>query len=412
MTFSCWTVLTSAFLLSPTALGAEDWILTTADFRTERVLLRGMSAAEVSVIGQDGQGRSVGMAQLLQLERAQRPRGTSGKFTVILENGDQVSGEPRGLAGATLLWSNPTLGELRIPLADAAAVVRSSRKSELDPKRPTDDVVTLMNGDTVRGIITSVTETSISLQGAGGDSIALPMESIVTVEFAPITGAAASIEPPVRAFRVTLADETVCVAPAISVSEKRVELSLADGSTRSMDLDAVVSIEQMNGPVVWLSSRRPSDSVQTPLFDTASPARMNQSIDGGPIRFGQRTFSRGIGVHAYSRLSWPIDQGYLAFRTQYAIDGPMPYANVTVRIRLDDRVVHEQKDFRAGVLAPLIVLDTDNARLITLEVDYGQSYDVQDRFNWIEPALLKQKPAPPASRTTSPATQPATQPGL
>jgi hypothetical protein len=75
-------------------------------------------------------------------------------------------------------------------------------------------------------------------------------------------------------------------------------------------------------------------------------------------------------------------------------------------------VVHEQKDFRAGVLAPLIVLDTDNARLITLEVDYGQSYDVQDRFNWIEPALLKQKPAPPASRTTSPATQPATQPGL
>jgi hypothetical protein len=152
---------------------------------------------------------------------------------------------------------------------------------------------------------------------------------------------------------------------------------------------------------------------------------MNQTVLGEPIRFGGRTYERGIGVHAYARLAWEFDASrYKAFRTQYALDGQLPYANVTVRIKLDDRVAHEVKDFRAGALAPLVVLDTKGAKRITLEVDWGDTYDVQDRFNWIEPALLKEKPplpepprpvvkpAPTTSTTPTPtpATSPATQP--
>jgi hypothetical protein len=169
------------------------------------------------------------------------------------------------------------------------------------------------------------------------------------------------------------------------------------------------------------------ENVQTPFLDRPAPARMNQTVLGEPIRFGGRTYERGIGVHAYARLAWELDASrYKAFRTQYALDGQLPYANVTVRIKLDDRVAHEVKDFRAGALAPLVVLDTKGAKRITLEVDWGDTYDVQDRFNWIEPALLKEKPPPPepptpvakAAPTTSttptptptPATSPATQP--
>jgi hypothetical protein len=144
---------------------------------------------------------------------------------------------------------------------------------------------------------------------------------------------------------------------------------------------------------------------------------MNRTVLGEPIRFGSRTYDRGIGVHSYSRLVWEFDaSSYKAFRTQYAIDGQLPYANVTVRIQLDDRVAHEAKDFRAGALSPLVVLDTRGAKRITLEVDYGDTYDVQDRFNWIEPALLKQKPRPAeppkpiVAPTTVPSTAPASQP--
>jgi hypothetical protein len=141
--------------------------------------------------------------------------------------------------------------------------------------------------------------------------------------------------------------------------------------------------------VSWLSSRPPAENVQTPFLETARPARMDHSVSGGAIRYADRTYSRGIGVEPYSRITWPLDGAYQTFRTQYAIDGDRPYANVAARILLDGKVVHERKNFGAGELSPVVQVPLGNARSITLEVDYGENYGVQDHFNWIEPALVK-----------------------
>jgi hypothetical protein len=149
--------------------------------------------------------------------------------------------------------------------------------------------------------------------------------------------------------------------------------------------------------------------LQTPFLELSWPARMDRAVDGEPIRFGERTFSRGIGVHSYSRITFPIDPAMRAFRTQYAIAGDWPYANVTVRIKLDSQVAYEKKDVRGGVLASPVLIDLNgHAQTLTLEVDYGQNYDVQDRFNWIEPALLRVKPEPPPPPAPAPAPAPPT----
>ena len=165
----------------------------------------------------------------------------------------------------------------------------------------------------------------------------------------------------------------------------------------------------------WLSSRPPSENVQTPLLETSRPARMDRTVTGKPIRFGDRTFARGIGVAPFSRITWPLHEAtkdYAAFRTQYAIDGTGPYADVTVRIKLDEKVVHEKKNVIVGVLSPVVVIPLDKkGKLLTLEVDFGENYAVQDRLNWIEPALLKSSAIPqtpaPAPTTTNPSTAPA-----
>ena len=41
--------------------------------------------------------------------------------------------------------------------------------------------------------------------------------------------------------------------------------------------------------------------------------------------------------------------------------------------------------------APVILVPLNNAKLLTLEVDFGGNYNVQDRLNWIEPALVKSR---------------------
>jgi len=58
----------------------------------------------------------------------------------------------------------------------------------------------------------------------------------------------------------------------------------------------------------------------------------------------------------------------------------------------------------SGKLFGPVVVETNGARTLTLEVDYGKNQDVQDRFNWIEPALLRYLPQKAA--TTAPSTQP------
>ena len=99
-------------------------------------------------------------------------------------------------------------------------------------------------------------------------------------------------------------------------------------------------------------------------------------------------------MHSYSRLSWDLDGTFEAVRTRYAIDTGQAntIADVTVRILLDGKVVYEQPHVRAGTLSPVIVVDIKSAMKLTLEVDYGDNMDTQDRLNWIEPALLKHKP--------------------
>ena len=71
---------------------------------------------------------------------------------------------------------------------------------------------------------------------------------------------------------------------------------------------------------------------------------------------------------------------------------------MTVRIKLDDKVGHEREHFHAGELSPPVVLDLNVPTSLTLEVDFGANGDSEDRLNWIEPALLKVKPAPEDGR--------------
>ena len=74
--------------------------------------------------------------------------------------------------------------------------------------------------------------------------------------------------------------ENICKGPkkvkatgTVKEVDGKMQLTLADGSKRPIGVDAVVGIEQVNGPVSWISSRTPSENVHTPFLGTTRPAR-------------------------------------------------------------------------------------------------------------------------------------------
>ena len=406
-------VVIVAVLATTTAtVWAQDaWTVTTADFKTTPVVLRGLAADGVHVsTAADPADHTVPLGQFVSAERAAvavapTTAPAAAPFTLILSDGDRLVGEPASLDGETLTWAEPLLGRLPVNVGRAVVLGRGADVAVPD-ERPKQDVVTLANGDTVAGILSGLADGKLTIQGGDGNTTPVPLAGVTRLALASTgTGGAAMG----RAFQVRLTDGSLVTVTALSIQGDTVSLTPGGKGAKavSLPLSAVAGIGQLNGPVGWLSSRRPTESVQVPYLGGTAPwpARFDATVDGGPLAFDGQPYGHGIGVHAYSRLTFAVDPAFTAFRTQYAIDSgrdtPRLLADVTVRVKVDGRTVHEAKHVRAGVLSPVVSVDLSGAKTLTLECDYGDAGDTQAHLNWLQPALLRGSAA-----TTGPATRP------
>lgn len=405
------------FLICASLASAEDgWLLTTAQFKTDSISLKSFDGSGAKVIPlSGGPERTVSMDDFLDLTRTLPVAQSAGRFVLHLIGGDHLGGEPVGLKGDALVWKNADLGEILIPGSKLIAITPPGQSAPTD--RQHEDVVRLSNGDTVHGIIAAMAADSITVQAASGN-VPVPMSAVASVTFA-VTPGSGSAE---RGFRVRLDDGSSVVGSGVKLDGDHLVVSLGKDGDRKIELAHVEAIEQLNGPVSWLSSRAPSEALYYRFMGGArEPAFYADRAWGGQRRidFKGRNFAHGIGVHALSRLSWTLDGKNQAFRTRYAIEGdPGGIADATVRIKLDGRVVYEKTHVRSGRLSPVVLEDLGGVKTLTLEVDGGTAYS-QDTLDWIEPALLKHRPtAPPLpdpdeenpanQPSTSPATQPST----
>ncbi len=386
--------------LASSAWGEAQWTLTAADFRSRAVTLKSIDAAGVHVGTAGEQDAVIPFVQFLDVTRPLPATQPSGAFVVHLVGGDQLSGEPVGIKGNDLVFSSPTLGEIPLPMKRLVALTRAG--VAMTEGRRREDVVTLTNGDTLKGIITDIANGEITVQTDAANST-VPASSVSQIGFAASAGGSAIA----NGFRVRFDDGSSLVTPALKVEADKIELDFRQGAGHPVDLDRVASIEQINGPVSWLSSRPTIENIYIPFIGSprTDVAQMDRNWSGQDIiRFDSQPFAHGIGVHSYSRLSWELDGTFTTFRTRYAIDtkDANPRADVTLRILLDGKPVYDKAHVRAGTLSPVIVQSLDGAKKLTLEVDYGDNMDTQDRLNWIEPALLKQKPPETEPATTEP----------
>jgi len=113
--------------LASVARADEQWILTTADFRSETVSLRSIDDAGIHIPGSGSDQRVIAMSQFLQLDRVGQSRATPPRLFFWLTDGDRLSGAAMGMSGESLLWRSPALGELSFPLKRVRAIQRAAQ---------------------------------------------------------------------------------------------------------------------------------------------------------------------------------------------------------------------------------------------------------------------------------------------
>lgn len=358
----------------------ERWQLTGIDFTSRPVELKGIAADHVAF--RDGQ---VPIEQVLRLRRESSEIRPTGPLVLHLHGSACLPGMPVGIEGESLRWRSTALGDVLVPLKQARGILLLNVSPDVLAAERNEDVLKLQNGDVVRGIVNSLDKQEIVVRTADGRDVPTPVESLQELLFASV---GAPAQPKARAFAVATIDGSRFVCDSLRMEGTTLTVR-AFGADASMPLSRVAQIEQVNGAVTWLSSLTPVVAEHTPYFGVAMPPQMDRGVNGGPIRVGGITYDRGIGVHSRSILTFPLDGGYRTFRTAFATDGDLPLACVDVRILADGKEVYSRKAVRAGESVAVVKVPVDGVRQLTLEVDFGENFDVQDRFVWIEPALLR-----------------------
>jgi hypothetical protein len=374
------------FLFAAQLLFASDWTLTDANFHSSRISIDSIQPDGIHLTPTT-QPALIPWDNCLELTRSGDATGASPvRFTLYTRSNDHLTGDPVAIEGDTLHWQNTALGNIDFPIGSVAAVAKSDWPvSGLDDARA-DDVLSLSNNDTTHGVVTQIDPTGVGLQ-SGDTTTTVPWDAITAVL---LSTQGASAAPKGQAFRVTLAGDQSLTVPRLDLTGDTLTLYPDGKSPRPIPLESVTAIEQLNGPVIWLSSQKPTESAYHPFFSENYPPRFDRTVaDAKPIPEKFPGFHHGIGCHSYTKLTFAIPPGVTGFRTQYAIDSDSPLADVTVRIYVDNKPVHEQKNVKSGPPAPVVTLPLDNAKSLSLEVDYGENYATEDRFAWLDPAFLR-----------------------
>jgi hypothetical protein len=343
-----------------------------------------------------GQKR-IPLEDLVNIATAARaaPHAAHGQ-QIGLANGDVLYGPIAGAQAEAVLIDAVDVGTIAVSL-DAIRRIDTEQASQpafqeavqwFDRSNQNDeDRILLTNGDIVRGFIFAIDKEGLSIDSSLGE-MTIPHRLAVAVRLA----SSKTPPPPPEALRLILSFRSSgrLTMTDLTWTGNVIEARLLEGQTVRLEAERVTRVDVAGGRWVWLSRFRPISYQHTPMLSLGWDYRNDRNVVGGPLRVAGNAFDHGVGVHSRSILTYDLKGTYEEFVTSFGMDDESgPYADVSVEILVDGKRRFERSKIRRGTLYGPIRLDVTRANRIELITDFGENGDVQDRFDWVESALIR-----------------------
>ena len=329
-----------------------------------------------------------------------------GAAQVSLNNGDSILGELGDAGDGSVVVKTADLGDLALPLewvsridlaptgtkGDRSTSVqgRNQRLADTQADSTEDDAIVLTNGDTLRGFVMGIGSDSVLFETQSGET-KIPLRLVRTVYF--VAAEPKPISPPYM--RLTLRQSGQLTVTDIDWSADIARIHLRDKRELTLEADRIVRAEVTGGRWEWLSTHKPLSYQHTPMLALEWTFVVDRNVLGKPMTVAGKRIEKGIGVHSRSTLVYDLRGEYAEFVTDFGIDDDSgSYANVSLFIMVDGKHRFGKENVRRGARHGPVRLDVKKAQRLELIVDFGQNGDMQDRFNWIEPALIRQTHSP------------------
>ena len=355
-----------------------------------------LSSQLVVVTEEDGERLAIPAADVVSLAgRAVKRLLPGPSVTLRLAGGDRLVGLVSGAADEILAVENPSLSAAaQVALTRIEALITSAaRQPEWQSRvqsflaRPPEeeDRVLLANGDVVRGLIASIDETGIEIE-VDEAARRLGYETVIAASLV----AADAVDVKGRRARVSLDDGTVISVGGLVWRPKTGLCVDFAGDRLCLMPERVTRLEMLGGRWQWLAALSPVSVEHTAMMSVGWEHQVNRSVTGTPLRVGGETFEHGIGVHSRSSLTYELKGEYREFVTRFGLDRTAgPLASVEVVIRVDGRTCFRQQVRAPSALCGPIRIPIGGARTLELLVDFADNGAIQDRFDWIEPGLVR-----------------------
>jgi len=384
-------------------------LLLVGQDRVEAALVRSTAEGMLHFQLKDGQQQ----VPLEQLVRWSAPRVRGGKRKVILVDGshlvlaDSWIGEPavRLEAEAVRVTTN-LLGTVALSRDQVRAVLLHAPADVLQRTQALDEILApqasdrmmMVSGDIHTGRCQDIGSTIQFATSPSTKPLELPFNGSVAA--IAIGRPGGQPPPPPGKMVVGLRDGTLLVAESLVASAESLQLRLACGLELSgAGVRIVDSVRSQVAKVRYLSDQVETAYRHVAYLEIPWPARRDLNVLGGPLTAGDRTYSKGLGMHTASRLTYdlpiPLQNAppeFLRFRAQIALDDAAAKGgSVEFRVYLQDagtwQLAYSSAVVRGGEAPQAVSVELGGAQQIAMVADYADQGDERDYANWLDARL-------------------------
>lgn len=253
---------------------------------------------------------------------------------------------------------------------------------------PGADEVVLQNGDTLRGELKGVSDRELRLEGENAPGT-LARRGALAVIFNPELQDLPRLEGP--GGLITLTDGSRLHVRGLRLSDgELLGCEALCGTPLEFPCAAVVSVQFLGQGCQPLSELEPVQSEFTPFLNEEWPWRRDRNCLGQPLQLRGNCHATGLGVHSRQRLTYDLPARAEAFVATVGIDdSARGRGAVEFAVLVDDQPVWSSGVVR-GRDEPRLVprVSLKGARRLTLVVDFGPEANVLDHADWCDAVLI------------------------
>lgn len=354
----------------------------------------------IQAIDADGKLAGENLPEGLTLDMLRRiersPEAARPRTQVVLDlvHGGRLQAEGLSMADEKFRaeWS---LGEPVVLPLDVVRTVRFRPSAKNDVfeaalKQPSADndrvFVEVDNTLTVLpGLVESIADNKVTFEYEGA-SQTLPTDRVFGVILAQLE----SDKRPAEGVTVELVEGSQFSGTVQSLADGKLTLDVGPASV-ALPWPSVKSMTVRSSRLAFLSDLEPAEVEEFPLVTLPRPWQRDKNVAGKPLMIGERSFERGLGTHAYSRLVFDLGGQYDVFSAVVGLDAAAGGKGDCEFVVLGDGRELARQRMTGSSQPTELKVDIAGIKQLSLVVEPGADLDLADWANWADARVIKQK---------------------